>query len=65
VKTKTIARMPTVSGFRAFIWNSHVFAVGGVHYQEVGGAILTDFFRLPIVRNRFKVFTPKGPPPVI
>jgi hypothetical protein len=43
VKTKTIAQMLMVSGFAACLWNSHGFAAGGVHCQEVGGTILTNF----------------------
>jgi len=43
VKTKTIAQMLLVSGFAACFWNSQGFAAGGVHCQEVGGSILTNF----------------------
>ena len=43
MKTKTIAQMLTVSGFAACLWNSQGFAAGGVHCQEVGGTILTNF----------------------
>ena len=43
MKTKTIAQMLLVSGFAACFWNSQGFAAGGVHCQEVGGSILTNF----------------------
>jgi hypothetical protein len=35
--------MLMVSGVAACLWNSQGFAAGGVHCQEVGGAILTNF----------------------
>jgi len=43
VKTKTTAKMLMVSGFAACCWNSHGLAAGGVHCQEVGGGVLTNF----------------------
>jgi hypothetical protein len=43
MKTKTIAQMIMVSGFAACLWNSQGFAAGGMHCQEIGGSILTNF----------------------
>ena len=43
MKTKTIAQMLMVSGFVACLWNSQGYAAGGVHCQDVGGSILTNF----------------------
>jgi hypothetical protein len=43
MKTKTIAQLLVLSGVAACVCATPSFAAGGVHCQDVGGGILTNF----------------------